>query len=88
MTYLLETDSDSDGRYLTDVLRSISDEVAAHLMTTYRGHSRELAMVLAKVDEARMWAIEHGLKTGSLVLIDKRRLIPIQDTEENGASHI
>lgn len=79
MTYISELEETDGARPLTDVLSSLTDEVAAHLMVTYKGHSRELAMVLTKLDEAKMWATQHGLKVGSHVLMDKRRLKVTED---------
>lgn len=79
MIYLKESLEDNEesetARPLTDVLQSLSDEVAGYLMMNYRGHSRELSMILAKLDEARLWAVSHGSKIGTHAIVDKRRLI-------------
>lgn len=58
-----------DGRYLTQVLDRLADEVRVLLV---RGSTRELAMCLTKLQEAEHWAMEDGKKKGSHIVIDKR----------------
>jgi len=66
--YLQELAED-DGRFLTQVLERLGDEVQA---LTLRGVNREIALCLTKIQEAHHWAVEHGRKNGSHVIIDRR----------------
>jgi hypothetical protein len=64
-----EKDDTLDGRFLTETLSRLADEVRVLLV---RGTTRELALVLTKIQEAEHWAVEHGVKTNSHVVIDRR----------------
>lgn len=61
--------TEPDGRFLTQVLEKLADEIRVLLV---RGSKRELALVLTHIEDAKHWAIEHGIKTNSHVLIDRR----------------
>jgi hypothetical protein len=64
-----ELDGHEDGRFLTQVLDRIAEEIRVLLI---RGSKRELALVLTKVEEAKHWATQHGENTNSHVVIDRR----------------
>lgn len=77
--YLQELD-DQDGRFLTQVLERLGDEIQA---LTLRGVNREIALCLTKVQEAHHWALEHGRKNGSHVTIDRRIFRTDKEKQEN-----
>jgi len=64
-----EMDDAEDGRFLTQVLDRLADEVRVLLV---RGSTRELALALTHIEDAKHWATEHGVKTNSHVIIDRR----------------
>lgn len=66
--YLQEL-NDEDGRFLTQVLERLSEEIQ---VLTLRGVNREIALCLTSVQQAHHWALEHGRRTGSHVTIDRR----------------
>lgn len=68
----VEFDGGTDGLPMVRALGSMSDEIAALLMTRHAGQSRELSLILTKLDEARLWAIAYSEKVGTHVVIDKR----------------
>ena len=67
-----EKENHSDARPLADVLEKLRDEVGGLIMVRHGGRSRELALIITKLDEARLWAIEYGVKLGTHVVLDKR----------------
>jgi len=67
-----------DGRYLTQVLERLADEIRVMLI---RGSTRELALVLTSLQQAHHWAIQHGQNTGSHTILD-RRIFKVNHTEE------
>lgn len=76
MTLIKELDPEAEGaRHLWRVLSTLRDETIAVHATVYGGRSRELAMVITKLDEARLWAIAHGEGTGSHVVMDRREVL-------------
>lgn len=68
----VEIDGGTDGLPMVTAIGSMSDEIAALLIARHGGHSRELSMLLTKLDEARLWAIAYSEKVGTHVVIDKR----------------
>lgn len=68
---LAEKEECEDGRFLTQVLESLEHEVGA-IMFQRGTTGRELALVLTKLQEARHWAIEDGVKHNAIVVIDRR----------------
>jgi hypothetical protein len=76
VSLLREIDPENqNARPLPRVLASLADEVQLMMIEQYGGRSRELALVLTKLEEARMWAVAHGEKTGSHVVIDRREML-------------
>ena len=73
-----EKSDEIDGRFLTQVLARLGDEIRVLLI---RGSTRELALVLTSIQQAEHWAIEHGRKTGSHTVLD-RRIFQTNHTEE------
>ena len=72
-----EIDGVQDSKALSLVPRcgQFRDEVAAVLIHRHGGNSRELAMVITKLDEARQWAVTYGENLGTHVVMDKRELL-------------
>lgn len=56
---------------LHDVIQDIRDAVTGLLMQGFGGHQRSLAMVLTKLDEARLWALQYGEDTHAVVMVDR-----------------
>lgn len=56
---------------LHTAIQKLRDEVTAYAMKSHGGASRELVMVMAKLDEARHWAVAHKLATRELQLVDR-----------------
>lgn len=76
MSLVREIDQDNeDARPLVRVLESLTDEIGLMLMTNFGGRARELAMCMTKVEEARLWAVRHGERTGSHVVVDRREML-------------
>jgi hypothetical protein len=73
-----EKSDEIDGRFLTQVLSRLGDEIRVLLI---RGSTRELALVLTSIQQAEHWAIEHGRQTGSHTVLD-RRMFQANHTEE------
>lgn len=67
--------TDPDGRHMWRVIGSMSDEVRGILMERHRGNSRQLAMVITKLDEAQQWAIAYGETVGTTSVIDRREIL-------------
>lgn len=91
MSLCREVDTENpDARPLVRVIDSLTDEVGLMLMTNFGGRSRELALVLTKLEEARLWAVRHGERTGSHVVIDRREMLGTYGNknthEENGVT--
>lgn len=72
-----ELSDHEDGRFLTQVLERMADEIRVLLI---RGSTRELALCLTAIEQAKHWAIEHGSKTGSHTVFD-RRIFQVDHTE-------
>jgi hypothetical protein len=62
-----------DQRSMIDVIDQLRDELTVLTVKNSGAPLRSASMVLAKLDEARLWAIDFGLKTGSHLLLDKRK---------------
>lgn len=75
---LAEKGDQEDGRFLTQVLERLADEVRA---ATFPRPSREQALCLAAIEQAEHWAIAHGRKTNSHVVIDRRIFRTTKETE-------
>ena len=69
-------DFDGEGELeLHRAVQKLRDEVTGIAMSQFHGHNRELSMVIAKLDEAKQWAIEWGVATGRLSLVDRREVL-------------
>lgn len=58
---------------LEKAVAKLRDEVTGIHMGRHRGNSRELGMLIAKLDEAHHWAVSYGLKTGRLTLVTEEQ---------------
>lgn len=56
-------------------LESLRDDVTVYMMDRYKGNSRELAMVLTKLDEARLWLVEEAVKIRRLSIVDRASIL-------------
>lgn len=73
--YFSESGIEGDGRHLFRVLGSMRDEVRGILLDRHRGNNRELALVITKLEEARLWAIAYGETVGTTSVIDRREML-------------
>lgn len=60
-----------DALPMEKAIAKLRDEITGLLMLRYRGQSRELSMCLARLDEARLWAIAEKEKTKEVVIVDR-----------------
>lgn len=68
--------SDDPELRLGALLKSIEgdkDRVIVLNMHGHRGHARELAMAVAKLDEARAWLLLYGERTNQFLFVDKEQ---------------
>lgn len=63
------------GLPMVEALAKIRDEVTGVLMQRHRGANRELAMVITKLDEARLWASEYDHQTLRRVTVDRTKVL-------------
>lgn len=80
--YLKELDEGQGELTLDRALAKMRDEVRAVMLDRHRGNSYELAHVVAKLSEARLWAIQYGEATGSLTVVDRASLLKTAATME------
>jgi hypothetical protein len=79
-----------DGQYLHELFEIMKDELSALMMLDKADKSaiRELSFIMAKVDEARGWALEYGIKKKSLYVLDRRRFRSDEnDTSKGSGTH-
>lgn len=56
-------------------IHKLRDEITGVQMERHRGHDRELAFVLAKLDEAAQWALTYLEKVGQVTVFDRGALL-------------
>lgn len=56
---------------LHDAIQDLRDQVTGLLMQGFAGHQRSLSMVLTKLDEARLWAVQYGEDSHAVVIVDR-----------------
>ena len=66
---------------LYKAIAKLRDEVTGYAMTTYHGRNRELALVMTHLDEARHWAIAHGVANGELSVVDRADILKATETQ-------
>lgn len=73
--------------FLHDAIQSLRDEVTGLLMQGFGGQQRSLSFVLAKLDEARHWALQFGEETHAIALVDRGPILKLVQ-ENYGANGI
>ena len=81
--------SDSDLR-MDRAIAKLRDEVTGVTMQGHRGHNRNLAMVITKLDEARQWAVCYLEEIGGVALIDRSAVLAAvtDETDETIAGEL
>ena len=69
----IPTEDVREPRSLVETIGEVRDEVSMLAVKSVGRGARELSFILAKLDEARQWAIEYAQTSGDLLLIDKRQ---------------
>jgi hypothetical protein len=67
------TDNETTASLIDDI-RSIRDRVTGRAMLVFGGRSRELAMVLTKLDEAELWMVKAGVSERSFEIVNIQKL--------------
>lgn len=72
---ITELDSERGTLPLHKLIRKLRDEVAAFNFQVNRGQSRELSLVVAKLEEAEGLAILAGVSRGTLAVVDRAKIL-------------
>lgn len=85
--WLKELDPDRGQLTMDRAIAKLRDEITGVSMDRHRGNSRELAFVMAKLDEARQWAITY-LETRAEVQLVHRAEIMQRATDTTVATDV
>ena len=67
---------------LSDEIAALRDRVMQKLISSYSGSNRSLSMVIAKLDEAELWAIKQAKESGRLAVVDRSVILRICEQEQ------
>lgn len=86
-TYIKELLDDHPGNGtelpMVAAIRKMRDEVTGLSMMRHRGQNRSLSMVIAKLDEAELWATRWAVESGRSMIVDREELLRSSETPTN-----
>lgn len=80
--------TDTEGSLpLRGAVQRLRDEVTVLMMARHRGTSRELSMMLTKLDEAGLWAVLYGETLNTHVVIPRAEILRDATADIGGGPH-
>ena len=85
--WLRESDPESgEGMAMDKAIARMRDEVIGVQMRDHRGHNRELALAITKLDEATLWAQRYRETIGAVTVVPRDDLLRKVTTDATGTT--
>lgn len=66
---------------MESAIHKMADEIGGVNMLRHRGQNRELAMVLTKLQEARLWAVAYNEQHGATLVMPKAEILRMANAD-------